>query len=203
VEGAAEVTLNGERVDQGGVREVCPQATTNYRLSVRAGEQVLEREVTINVQQGNQPNPQPQPASQQPQPTQKPVQPPAKNPGAAPTPTMVIVQMYLFDLGIDTIYPAASGKIMIRIKNTGDMDAKNNIKLSCQAVATTQSDSQYWPPFQNKTITISLVPGQTADYETGYARDPTMKTLGVSCQITPPANDSNSVNNVMNNVKVK
>jgi hypothetical protein len=107
------------------------------------------------------------------------------------------------DLAVDKIYPAASGKIMIRIKNAGGVNVNNNIKLSCQALYTTQAGNQAWPPFQNKTITINLAPGKTADYETGYARDPSMKTLEVSCQITPPGADTNSANNSKNNVKVK
>ncbi|MBN2117112.1 MAG: hypothetical protein JW730_11105 [Anaerolineales bacterium] len=201
VQGAAEVTLNGERVDQGGVREVCPQATTNYRLTVRAGEQVQEREVTVNVVQENQGNPPPPP---QPQPTQKPAQKPAPTKkGPTPTPTFLVVQFYFLDLGVNQIYSAASGKIMIRIRNAGTQDVKNNIKVSCQAKVIKPNGQDSYPPPQNKTITINLAPGQTADYETGYARDPQMKELYVSCKITPPANDANSGNNALNNIKVK
>jgi hypothetical protein len=201
-QGATEVTLNGEPVDQGGVREVCPQATTNYRLTARAGDQVQEREVTVNVVQENQGNPPPPP---QPQPTQKPTKKPAakKAPTATPTtPAVVIINVTLIylDLGVNQIYSAASGKVMVRIRNAGTQAVKNNIKLSCQAL---YQPGDYVPPFQNKTITINLAPGQTADYETGYAREPKWTTQEVSCQITPPAGDNNSKNNALNRVKVK
>ena len=205
VQGATEVTLNEERVDQGGIREVCPPETTSYRLTARAGEQVLEREVTVNVVQENQGNPPPQPTQQSapPQPTQKPTKKPAssnKGPTVTPTPAILIVQLDILDLGVNQIYSAASGKIMIRVRNAGTIAVKNNIKVSCQAL---YQPGDYFPPFQNKTITINLAPGQTADYETGYYREPKWTSQVVSCQITPPAADTNSKNNALNNVKVK
>jgi hypothetical protein len=281
VVGAPGATLNGEPVESSGMREVCPNGTTTYRLTVDLGDRILEREVTITVEgNGEQ-----QPAPQQAQPTQSQSSQSSSQSGCAGKPVIssfvanpstiaaggsvtlswggvtngttgpLVGSVTLepgfgevgspgsrvvkptktttytlkgtgcggtttkqvtvtvsksggstntgLDLGINQIYAAASGKIMIRIRNAGGVNVNNNIKVSCQALYTTQSGNQVWPPFQNKTITISLAPGQTADYETGYARDPSMKTLEVQCQITPPAADTNSGNDKSALVKVK
>lgn len=68
VEGMADVTLNGEVVDQHGAREVCLSNTTSYHLEVHSGNGAQEREVRVVVDAtgGAQPQPQPQPQPQQP-----------------------------------------------------------------------------------------------------------------------------------------
>jgi hypothetical protein len=204
-ESGYNVTFNGDHVDQVGERQVCPNVTTTYHVAVDTGKNIVQQEITITVVGGGQPQPGPQAQptqnSSQPQPTKKPTQ--AQKKSVTPTPTMLILQLSYLDLAVDNIYPAASGKIMIRIKNTGTQLVKNNIKVSCQAYFVTQSGQDTYPPFQNKTVTINLAPGITADYETGYVREPKWKSQVVSCQITPPAGDFNSANNAKNNVKVK
>ncbi|MCJ7433938.1 MAG: hypothetical protein MUO77_10660 [Anaerolineales bacterium] len=69
VQGSSWITLNEERVESAGLREVCPAETTSYRLAADAGTEILEREITIIVEGSGQPQPQQQPQTQ-PQPTQ-------------------------------------------------------------------------------------------------------------------------------------
>jgi hypothetical protein len=57
VQGAFNVRLDGQPVDPTGERQVCPKATTTYRLEVDAGDHVEMREVTIQVGGGNPPAP--------------------------------------------------------------------------------------------------------------------------------------------------
>jgi hypothetical protein len=57
VQGAFSVRLDGQPVDPDGQRQVCPQATTTYRLEADAGDHIEMREVTIQVGGGNPPGP--------------------------------------------------------------------------------------------------------------------------------------------------
>ena len=61
VHGSPWVFFNENPVEPTGMQEVCPPETTSYRLSVDAGEQMLEREVTIFVEGEGEPQPPPQP----------------------------------------------------------------------------------------------------------------------------------------------
>ncbi len=114
---------------------------------------------------------------------------------------MLVGTVMTFDLGLADVYPHSSGKIMARIKNYGTGAVKNaSVQLACSASITkTSGNSQTTgsiPPVP-KTITVNLEPGQTADYETGHAREPSITTMSVSCTIQSNILDSNSGNNSM------
>jgi hypothetical protein len=57
VQGGISVRLDGQPVDPTGQKQVCPNATTTYRLEADAGGRVEAREVTIQVGGGNGPAP--------------------------------------------------------------------------------------------------------------------------------------------------
>jgi hypothetical protein len=196
VEGPAVTFLDGQNVGHGDTMQVCPKNTTTYRLVANANGQELSREVTVSVINGGQS----QSSGNNNQGNNSPQKDPTKTNNSG---GMVVGILSLVDLKVDEIYPSSSGQIMVRIKNVGTEDVNNNIKLSCQSVQTTQAENQVWPPFEDKTITISLQPGQYTDYETGYGRNPDIKTMQVSCQITPPSADWYAPNDELNNVKVK
>ncbi len=203
VEGEAEIFMNGMNVGHADTYQDCPMETTHYVLIANSGQGEEVREVTVLVHNEGQPNP---PAEPNTKPTEKPTEKPQANPPSqkvTSTPTLMILQAMITDLAVDKIYPSASGKIMVRVKNVGTEQVSNNISLNCKGLYTTQKDHQVWPSDQNKTITIKLNSGQYADYETGFARNPDMKTLQVSCKIVPPAADFITANNELNNVKVK
>ncbi|MBN1305907.1 MAG: hypothetical protein JXA13_15840 [Anaerolineales bacterium] len=108
-----------------------------------------------------------------------------------------------WDLAVTKLYPAPDGKIMIRIKNVGNMQVQHSTGIDCQAMYTTQSDNQIWILPESKSVNVNLAPDKYQDFETGYGRSPDMKSLLVTCKITPPAGDTNSSNNGLDSVKVK
>ncbi len=55
VRGGISVRLDGQPVDPIGQRQVCPNATTTYRLEVDAGGRIEARDVTIQVSGGGGP----------------------------------------------------------------------------------------------------------------------------------------------------
>jgi hypothetical protein len=195
VQGGYGATINGEPVGLAGAREVCPPETTSYRLGVDTGTELLERETTIIVGGVGQP----QPAGPQSTP-----QPPPTNKKITPTPTFTFggVLKASTDLAVVDIYPDSSGKILVSIQNTGTTDVKENIKVKCQGLFTTQSQNQSYP-LSNKSISVNLKPGQRGNYETGFARDPIYAAMVVSCEMTPPTGDTNNANNALKNKKVK
>ncbi len=198
IEGQGDFELNGQRVGNADTMQVCPTNSSSYALMVNGGSQ---QQVTVHVINNGQPQSPNQPAPTQPS-NKSQGNPPQPNPTKTPS-NGGFLKIVILDLKVAKIYPSSSGQIMVRVQNSGTQDVNNNIKLSCQAVQTTQNDNQVWPAFQDKTLTISLKPGEYTDFETGYARNPDIKTMKVSCQISPPAADWNTANNKLNNVKVK
>jgi len=191
VEGQADVTLNGEVVDQHGAREVCLSNTTSYHLEVHSGNGAQDREVTVVVEAAGQPQPQPQ------------SQPNNKKPTPTPKFTFGGILKTSTDLAVVDIYPDSSGKILVSIQNAGTTDVKENIKMKCQGLFTTQKSQNQSYPLSNKSISVNLKPGQRGNYETGFARDPIYATMVVSCEMTPPSGDTNNANNALNNKQVK
>ena len=84
VQGGLGVELDGQPVDPTGEREVCPAATTTYRLGVDTGEAIDQREVVIVVGGASQPTSQPEATATSVPTTAPPV---ATTPPSGPTPT--------------------------------------------------------------------------------------------------------------------
>jgi hypothetical protein len=114
---------------------------------------------------------------------------------------MLMLKVLTFDLGVSDIYPASTGKIWARIKNNGTGAVKNtNITLTCSAKVTKtsgNSQSTAMTPPVSKSIPINLDQGQTADFETSFARDPSIQSMWVNCSITSVAADSNKTNDTL------
>jgi acetyl esterase/lipase/photosystem II stability/assembly factor-like uncharacterized protein len=53
VQGGFTVSLNGEQVDFGGQKSVCPETTTAYIISVDAGDRLEQAEVVIQIEGGS------------------------------------------------------------------------------------------------------------------------------------------------------
>ncbi len=104
------------------------------------------------------------------------------------------------DLGVNEIYAASSGKIIVRLRNAGTDTLTNvNIKLTCTALLLYPPPPQGLGPLGktgfNGSLSLSLNPGATSDYETGISRDSSAMQVVVTCLFTPSFNDTNSGNN--------
>jgi len=107
-----------------------------------------------------------------------------------------------WDLAVDNIYPASNGHIMVTIKNAGNITMSASIPLTCSGTKTTSTTSGPIGP-KTQTVSINLKAGAKTDIDTGFARDPTISTMLVSCSITPPSGDTNSSNDSKSSIKVK
>ena len=166
-------------------------------------------------------NPPPGPLNPQPQATptnNKSAQPTqTKNPGGvqpAPTATSAGIQAQkrFADLALTNIYPNSFGTIMITIKNTGNVTAAIcsmcNIVASCTGYSTDSGGTQknlktIW--IYSSVVNVELQPGDSDDFATSYARDPSIAHMWVSCSVYGNSNhgDEDSSNDTLNDVQVK
>ncbi len=172
----AVTNANNAVIDQGiggvatpGSTTVKPATTTTYTLTAPGCGGTATRQVTVNVS------------------------------GGTPVFPTVIGKIITWDLAIDNIYPSSTGKIMVRLKNTGSGTLANDkIKLTCIG-QTIYVPPQPPVPVVTKgfdgTLSLNLNPGATSEYETGISRNPTILSLFVTCTFTPSFSDTNSGNN--------
>jgi hypothetical protein len=111
---------------------------------------------------------------------------------------IITLQILIFDLAIDDIYPEATGKISVRLKNRGTGDVTNaSVPLNCSAkviyVANPLGQATMAMPPIN--FTVNLKANQTVVYDTGHARDPSIQSMWVTCTITPALVGDNTGNN--------
>lgn len=167
---------NSAVIDQGiggvatpGSTTVKPAATTTYTLTAVGCGGTATRQVTVNVS------------------------------GGIPNFPTVIGKIITWDLGIDEVYPSSTGKIIVRLKNTGPGALTNaKIKLTCIGQVFYMPPQPPAPVIKkgfDGTLSLNLNPGVTSEYETGISRDPTIQMLFVTCTFTPSFNDTNSGNN--------
>ena len=112
-----------------------------------------------------------------------------------PTATFIMLQAVVMnlDLAVSKIYPASNGHIMVTLKNAGNVKISGSYKVSCSGNYT--DTSNHLLPLSGQYATVNLTAGQTADFDTSYSRNPTIKEMWVECTVTPPSGDSNSSNN--------
>jgi hypothetical protein len=106
------------------------------------------------------------------------------------------------DLAVDNIYPASTGHIMVTLKNAGNVNISGSYKLTCYGSYVGSGGSGSLP-LTAQYANINLTPGQKADFDTSFSRNPNITTMSVSCTVIPPAGDSNSSNDTMGLTKVK
>lgn len=115
-----------------------------------------------------------------------------------PAATLPPVQIVILDLAIDDIYPEATGRISIRLKNLGNSDITNaSVPMNCSAkvtyVANPNSQATMTLPPVNRTVNLKV--NQTVVFDTGFARNPTIQAMWVTCTISPALVGDNTGNN--------
>ncbi len=187
------VTLNGQPVDPAGQQQVCPAATTRYRLEVLTGAGQEQREITIEVE--------PAPPAQTPTPA---LPPPSPTPPATstatpvPTPTAVIADLALVEFYAS---PLPEGEVYVIIASNGPGTLTGaQVTLTCSGVITETIDNGTTPvQYGPVVLTVTLAPGESATFDAGFAVDTVAQRYDLTCTIQPvgfvdpvPDNDSYS-----------
>jgi hypothetical protein len=204
VQGAFSVRLDGQPVDPNGQRQVCPNATTTYRLEADAGDRVEMREVTIQVEGGNPPAPTqktgggPGPAST---PTVKSVVP-----AATATPQgriiLTVLPLKIYDIALTKVFlDTGNGTIMAQIKNTGTMTWDGNLTLTCTGDWRTCDVCAYATAVTTQSLNLDV--GDTVNVSTGLYDNPALSKQYVACTMTNVTDDAISTNNAIGSTKVK
>ena len=209
VEGMAEVTLDGELVEQYDTREVCPADTTSYHLIAHSENDQKEREVTVTVEDpgqsgnsgnnsgnsgnnnGNSGNNNGNSGNNNSN---------GNNPPQGPTPEKLI--LHITDLALTDLYPdkLKNGTVYARITNHGtDKVIDLQVNYSCKwARYDLISNSDHYESSGDKHITIkTLGPGQTMSFYTGITVDLTKYWYDMTCTIQVPG-DMNTGNDSYN-----
>jgi hypothetical protein len=207
--GFFSVRLDGQPVDPIGERQACPKSTTVYRLEVDAGDQMIFREAVIAVggsgpgqpTKANGPGPGPTPTVTKSVPVIQTVLPFATQTVAVPV-IQTVLPLQMVDLAVTKIFPNASGKIMMTIKNSGTVKVTGSYQYVCSG-SFTDSAGNHALNATKQFADVDMAPGQSSDYDTGYSRNPSITEMWVSCKLTPPAADAVGANNSLGMTKVK
>ncbi len=91
---------------------------------------------------------------------------------------------------------------MVTVKNTGNVNISGSYKISCSGYYI-DSGGNNALKLVGQYANVNLTPGKTADFDTGYSRNPKIQQMYVQCTLTPPQDDTNSKNNSMGPTQVK
>ena len=186
VEGGFQVNLNDQQVDFGGLVEVCPAETTEYWLTVDAGDRMIDAQVTVHVEGSSLPddgNPPPEPT----QPSAPTPKPPTVTAPSAPQNCNKTSNEFITDLGITDIYPGnmPKGQFWVRVTNHGPVACQNvtiNF-LDCTAVTTPHSGASGFSVDKNLPVTLNIKPGETQNIPTGLDLDTDKAVYFVTCSL--------------------
>lgn len=159
-------------------------------------------------QPGTNPETGPLPGGTNPENPEPPAPPPASGGIPAPTNTTsaggVLGVVAEVDLAVAYIYPDSSGKVMLVIKNAGNVPVNWTAGWTCFETYTTaggaSGNNTSYPP-TNMTNYFDV--GAKTEYDTGWSRDPSISSMTLACTITPPAGDVNSANDSSGTTKIK
>jgi hypothetical protein len=210
VQGAFSVRLDGQPVDPNGQRQVCPQATSTYRLEADAGDHMELREVMIQVGGGNTPVPTHKSGGGT-GPTSTPITPSGQKATSTPTTpsgrkaTIGPISprsAKIFDLGLVNIFGnSTTGKIMATVRNTGNQPWIGTFTLTCTGDWRTCDVCAYASSSQTESASIDV--GAIYNLPTGLNLNSKLDHQAVKCELTGVSNDSNGSNNSYGPVAVK
>jgi hypothetical protein len=138
-----------------------------------------------------------------PPPSPTPTPAPAGAP-ATPTPTPAPAPLLTADLAITELFLQSrpQGNVIARLKNNGPDTLSNvTVELSCGTLDVVRYDgSPAWGQGFEGPLTVSLSPGQTADFPTALSVDISQAAYVVSCTVEVTFADSDLTNNVSGRV---
>ena len=110
--------------------------------------------------------------------------------------TPAVVNFLTADLEVTDVYVTSmtNGDLKARLTNHGP-DRIENVDISLSCILSTSIAGQEWP-VKTKTIRVTLDPGKSRDYASGFENTDFTKYDGLVCQVGGlPFNDPDSINN--------
>jgi hypothetical protein len=198
--GEAQVLLQGDELPRSGERQVCPEDSTDYTLEVHqrgqtksasAAISVIEASSSAPASAGEKETPAAAEDKETPATAAAPTatqQAPAAQGSPQPQPTATTPSGKITtDLAItDLFIKATKANVFMRITNNGPASVSGlKVEIKCNEKGQPVSGGTLWSGVHSPVnLTITLNPGQTAEFDTGSAIDTTLYSFQVTCGLS-------------------